>query len=340
MPTPREGSRTPDESNQKGTLDPAEAAGSVRQLQTWLESVSGPSWIWDIKFISANDTNAKPNVHQSGPYVSKTLLRTAFPELSARSGTENNPDLHLAASIASDPWQDDIRLVWYNSRIFKKQRNGRDEARLTGWGGKDSALLEPGATGKLAVFAYRVRPGHDARECRVWLCRNEFETDLVLDQVGDVEPGAGTTFSPMGTIYLGEPVAGQCTMGPDQLPSGWSAEFPSGEEISVWVTRERPMPGQSVDERLMKRRECEEQVFRSIEEVHVLPRLRQGFHTVEEFTEFANATLNRRKSRSGRSLELLVKAILDEEGIAYSWGESTEGKRTPDFVFSIDRELP
>jgi hypothetical protein len=338
MPHNAEGSPAPREEDPELIADPAEEAGALKQLLTWIDAVSGSDWLWDVKFISANDTNAKPNVHQAGPYVSKALLRAAFPELSARAETENNPDRRLPAAIASDPWQDDVRLIWYNSRVFKKQANGRNEARLTGWGGKESPLLEADATGKLVVFAYHLLRDRDADSCSIWLCRNEHETDFILDRIGDVEPGAGITVSPTGLLPLREPEVGPCSMKPEQLPAAWVKEFPSGEEISKWVARERPMPRLTPDQRLMKRRKCEEEVFRSIEDVHVLPRLRRGFETVEEFTEFANGVLNRRKSRSGRSLELLVKNILEEEGIGYSWGEATEGKRTPDFVFpSIDR---
>jgi len=84
---------------------------------------------------------------------------------------------------------------------------------------------------------------------------------------------------------------------------------------------------------LLKRRDCEYELFQSVEVLHVLPRLREGFPTVDDFVDFANAVLNRRKSRSGRSLELHAKAIFDEENVAYSWTPVTEGRKTPDFVF-------
>ena len=54
---------------------------------------------------------------------------------------------------------------------------------------------------------------------------------------------------------------------------------------------------------------------------------------MEEFVAFANSVTNRRKSRAGKSLELQVKQIFDEERVEYSWGKATEDKRTPDFIF-------
>ena len=94
----------------------------------------------------------------------------------------------------------------------------------------------------------------------------------------------------------------------------------------------------AVDSRLVKRRDCEFELFRSIESHVVLPRVREGFGSVEDFISFANSVTNRRKSRAGKSLELQVRKIFDEESIGYSWTKATEDKRTPDFVFpSIER---
>jgi hypothetical protein len=79
-------------------------------------------------------------------------------------------------------------------------------------------------------------------------------------------------------------------------------------------------------------------MFRSVEEFHVLPRLAERFATVDLFVEFASTVLNRRKSRSGKSLELHLLAIFGEERLSNSWGQYTEAKRKPDFVFpSIEK---
>ena len=65
-----------------------------------------------------------------------------------------------------------------------------------------------------------------------------------------------------------------------------------------------------------------------------MPQIKKGFSTIEEFTEHANSLLNRRKSRSGRSLELQAKAIFDEEGLtSYAHDVISEGKKRPDFMF-------
>ncbi len=87
----------------------------------------------------------------------------------------------------------------------------------------------------------------------------------------------------------------------------------------------------------MRRRDCEFEVFQSDEEAlegHVVTR---GFHSVAEFLTHAQRILQRRKARSGKSLELQTRQILIEEGFVAGTdfshnGESKAGKR-PDFLF-------
>jgi hypothetical protein len=90
---------------------------------------------------------------------------------------------------------------------------------------------------------------------------------------------------------------------------------------------------QSPDDRLLRRRECEFELFRSIEDLVVLPRIREGFATVDLFMSFAHSVTNRRKSRSGASLELHAKKIFDEEALPHSHDEISEGRKRPDFLF-------
>jgi hypothetical protein len=84
-------------------------------LDRWLDEVSSPGWLWYAKYLSANDTYAKPHVHQAGPYIAKELLAEAFPATRTRADSERNPELWLNARIDSHGWIDDVRLVWYNS---------------------------------------------------------------------------------------------------------------------------------------------------------------------------------------------------------------------------------
>jgi hypothetical protein len=315
------------------TADP-----DLLDLDRWIEDVSGLAWLWHVKFLSANDTYAKPNVHQAGPYLSKTLLHSAFPALARRSQLEKNPDLMLPCGIDSHGWSGDIRAVWYNSKILEGRPNGRDEARLTGWGGRQNPVVEPDATGSLVVFAFERNGGRDPECLRVWVSKSADEADRILDVVGHVEPGSGVLWSAAGGDHEPSPPRRGCALDTAEIPPSWLDRFPTGEEIVAWVLHNRdPWRRHDPDRRLLRRRSCEFDVFRSVEREHVLPRIRKGFTTVEEFLEFAHGVSNRRKSRGGRSLELHVRAILDEEGVPFTWAPRTEGARRPDFIFpSID----
>jgi hypothetical protein len=88
-----------------------------------------------------------------------------------------------------------------------------------------------------------------------------------------------------------------------------------------------------VDQRLVDRYRCEFGLFKVVEESHTLPLIGDGFQTVEEFLAIAQTVANRRKARAGRSLELHLARIFDEEQVDYETGVTTEDNRRPDFVF-------
>jgi hypothetical protein len=91
------------------------------------------------------------------------------------------------------------------------------------------------------------------------------------------------------------------------------------------------------DARLVRRRDCEFEIFRSVEEAVELPAIKQGFQSVDQFIARAQTILQRRKARSGRSLELHTREVFIEEGLREGsefehQPESDPGKR-PDFLF-------
>lgn len=305
-------------------------------LAEWFEQVSGPEWLWYVKYLSANDTYAKANVHQGGPYVAKEVLRVVFPRLCERAERDENPDLFFEAIVDShDRYTASLRLVWYNSKRLG-QSNGRDEARLTRWGATDAPVVAADSTGALVVFAYHRAGTDDAHGLRVWIARNLEEHDRIIDRVGPVEPGIGLVLTSTGVLVSGTLIGVDrpCALAPSSMPSSWKERFPSGEEIVSRVIESLPNARSLVaDDRLMRRRQCEYEMFRSVEEHHVMPRLQRPFASVESFLEYAHTVTNRRKSRSGRSLELQLAGIFREEGLPFSHGAHTEGSRKPDFIF-------
>lgn len=293
----------------------------------WMSGVSGEGWSWYLKYLSGNDTLLNGS-HQAGPYMPKQVIFDLFPSLAVGSGT--NPRTALPASVDSHGTTTELRAIWYNSRT-------RDECRLTGWGGLASPILDPDATGSLCVFAFRANPDRDADFLRIWLCRTPEEEDLIQDRTGSVEPGSGFLYmaGPHGRDVQPElHTDAPCWLRPDEIPAEWRFCLPDASSIIDLTLSRVPSARRMIaDKRLLRRRQCEYEVFRSVEEQIVLPRIHEGFGSVDIFVDFANSVTNRRKVRSGASLELHLAAIFAEEAISYSRGKVSEQNKRPDFIF-------
>jgi len=68
-----------------------------------------------------------------------------------------------------------------------------------------------------------------------------------------------------------------------------------------------------------------------------IPAIKAGFGNIDDFIARAQTILQRRKSRSGRSLELQTKAIFTEERLIentdFFHQPESEGGKKPDFLF-------
>jgi hypothetical protein len=307
----------------------------VLGVQQWLAGVTGDSWLLYAKRLSANDTLLNRS-HQYGPYVPKRLARIAFPEVTARHTLVKDPDTWLHFSLDSHGYSKDVRLVWYNDKVVTPAGT-RNESRITQWGGRESPLLDPDATGALCVFAFALEHGKDAKACRAWLCRWEPATTAVEDALGPVEPGKGLLYSSAGMGLEQPPTKDRpCWLTEATMPQGWQQTFPPASEIvemSIENVTSVRTKTTSADQRLLSRRACEYEIFKSVETAHVLPRIKEGFGAVEIFMHYANIVTNRRKSRAGASLELQASRIFEEDSLPYERGPVTEGNRRPDFLF-------
>lgn len=306
------------------------------ELTTWLNTWSRRDAVWYAKRLAANDTLAT-NAHQAGPYIPKEFLFNVVPVLNRPD--IQNPDYRLPLTIDSHGDQREVRAVWYNNRLFGGTRN---EARITNFGGRSSALLDPENTGALAVFVFLIGQGGVTTEVRVWVARNASEEEAIEDRIGPVEPGRWLLWSPAHEIKpelfaASAQAKANCHLRPEDMPAGWRTGFPSGLEIIRKTIELRPATGLDVDRRIITRRNCEYEVFLSVEEVNELPRIRSGFADIEEFIARAQTILQRRKSRSGKSLELHTREILLEEGFVegtmFSHQPESDPGKKPDFLF-------
>lgn len=298
-------------------------------LAAWISAMSDEGRVWYVKRLSANDTLAT-GAHQAGPYVPKDLLFQVLPELDAP--TVLNPHVSFVVRIDSHGDERTVRAIWYNNRLHGGTRN---EARITNWGGAGSALLDPENTGALSAFAFARH--RDGPRLRVWVCRNPTEEDVIEDRFGPVEPGMLVVGTRAAGSAAAKDVLAPCRLDPADMPESWLHGFPAGIEIVRKSVELRPLSNRSADDRLILRRECEFEIFLSVEEALETPRIRAGFGSVTEFVAHAQGILQRRKARSGRSLELQMREVLVEsdfkEGIDFAHQPESEAGKRPDFLF-------
>ncbi len=117
------------------------------------------------------------------------------------------------------------------------------------------------------------------------------------------------------------------------IPAAWHGQFPIAQELVAESVRRVPDDGSGIDRLLIRRRDTEFDLFRQLEDAVALPRIREGFHSLDEFIQFAGSLTNRRKARSGRSLELQVVELLQRQGVHFEHGAVIEGGKRPDFLF-------
>ena len=309
---------------------------AVSDFTDWLGVFCAPGIALFVKRLSGNDTLAN-GAHQAGPYIPKDFLFPIFPIINRTD--EKNPDHRFELTVDSHMDAREVRVIYYNSKRREGKPNGRDETRLTNFGGGASALLDPESTGALAVFAFPLDENGSATSCHVWVCRHQTEEDIAEERFGPIEPGRFLMWSPEQPGLFLPYAAGRasCWLEPAEIPPAWLAQFPTGAEIVRKTVELRPDHGTVPDKRLLRRRDCEFEIFRSVEEAIELPAIHAGFTTLDDFISRAQTVLQRRKARSGRSLELHTREILIEErfreGSDFQHGPQSEPGKRPDFLF-------
>lgn len=309
------------------------------ELRRWLDKVDSNEGRLYLKRLSGNDTQLTGS-KQAGVYVPNEVAFNLYPALEKPAAPNPREPIQAIVISHSLPEQD-VNLIWYNSKSSKGNTRGHNECRITGWGGRKSPILDPESTGSIVAFWFRGDPRRPPGWCEVWLCSGVPEEDLLEERYGPIEPGKGLYFNEAkaGLLFRApRPVSPDCRLTMADIPPVWLKRFPSGIEIISKVIAHRPDHAKKdIDTRLLKRRDCEYEMFQSVEERVVGPVIKAGFPDVDAFIAYAHSVSNRRMSRSGRSLELHVKHIFAEENFtAFSHGKISEGNRRPDFIFPSD----
>lgn len=303
------------------------------ELDDWVEEVSGKGFVWYLKRLSGNDTQLTGG-HQAGPYVPKDLAFRLMPSLTDLS--QKNPRDEVILKVLPDGFETTSNIIYYNNKFHENPASGRNETRMTKLGGKENPLLDPENTGALVAFAFALETPVN---CQVWICRNHEEEVQLEDISGPVEPGETVVWEPKLKIRSesSEVHAASCVLRTEDIPQDWLRSFPSGLEIIRKAISLRPDREKPVDDRILRRRDCEFEVFRSVERAFYTPEIQKGFSTLDDFLGMAQTVLQSRKSRAGKSLEYHAKSIFDEEGlregIDYEYNPKIEGNKKPDFLF-------
>ena len=297
-------------------------------LAEWIATNQLEAGYWYVKRLSGNDTQAN-GAHQAGPYISNNTAFEIFPAL--QSPNDKNPRLDVPVISSSHDHSTTANIIWYNNRLHGGTRN---EVRITRLGGQQSPLLDPENTGAIALLLFAQDGTHV--EVRYWVCRDEPEENIVESVFGPIEPGV-PRFSATSTARVprseSPTSSDDCWLTAEQMPEAWMNTFPTPREVLDKAISLNGYRRASVDDRLMKRRTCEFQVYRSVEYAVEMRTISDGFKSIETFLEKAQTILQRRKARSGRSLELQVERILTEQDIKFKLQANTEAGNRPDFLF-------
>jgi len=307
----------------------------MTNLPEWIINKTNGEWWVYVKRLSANDTGLTGG-NGVGIYIPQIVALNALPLIAVT--TSKNPSCPLKAQVTSHGFpQQDIRAVYYNNKHFPaSETSKRNEHRLTRWNTdvKNSPVQDPENTGALALLAFHVPiPGENSEFLDVWICKNPREEEFVEGLVGEIIPGSWL-FDEGNSLFDG------FTHIPEAAPScisilpTWIEKFPRGDEIIAHLSEAMHFKKTTPDKLIIRRRDEEYKLFRLIEEHHTLNKVNKGFESVDEFMRVANSVSNRRKSRSGKSLEIHLEHIFKTFGaLAFSTQCRTEGNKRPDFIF-------
>lgn len=271
------------------------------------------------KFLSANDTG-KTGGHQAGIYISKPAVPIIFDQLFEK-GQNRDRWVNIA-------WQDgkttETRFIYYG-------QGTRNEYRITNFG-RDFEFLRPEYTGSLFILVKYTEEDYQA-----FVLDNADLIDQFLDSFG-MSPTQTNTLIDTGSVQLET----RETMAINQFITslGPNGKFP---ETKVMAKIARQIQGEIYnhdeyirtypDRKLIDWTIEEYRVFKAVEHALEWPIIERGFNSIDEFIELAKSLINRRKSRSGKSLEHHLSALFSGNDISFESQVVTEGNKTPDFIF-------
>ena len=299
----------------------------TQSLDRWIDQAWKPGRIIYAKRLSLNDTGGTHS-HQAGFYIAKRVAFAIAPSLD--TFTEPNPRVKFSCIVNGESKQNEVSLIYYNSRRFSSRARGRDECRFTGWGGSRwGAAFGPDATG--AIMVCSINP--ETRVIDVRVATTQREDELLDAAIGMIGPKEDYFLNLSGEVEGTSSHDIQSTKWRD-IPTEWRTTMPAGVDLAAYVLNElKPIPKEAIDSLLVRRVRAEYELFQLLEAGIYAARAKTGFVDLDEFFSLAKSLTNSRASRAGRSLELAVKLAFDEGSVEYAWQPQLDEGARPDFVF-------
>lgn len=304
----------------------------MTSLTRFLETLMEDQWYYAVKRLSGNDTGLT-GAHQAGIYLPRWFFEGAIPSICRTDIHNPRETIDEIAFVNEDSAIRGVQAIYYNSKFHPhlELKKKYDEFRMTGWGGSDSCPLQhPDTTGALIVIAVKNVDG--VYKGLSWVSGSEQEDELIESWIGyDVLPGE--VYGPLKSERR-KPAKESIDLVDKVFLPEWSFDFPSGEIIFNRVAAAIPKnPNLTFDQLLLLRRDLEFTVFAKIEEAHVLPTIQTGFESVDAFISYSLGVANRRKSRTGKSLELNLAQLFRDAKLQFAEHAVTENRKKPDFLF-------
>lgn len=270
-----------------------------------------------FKFIAANETGDTGG-HQCGFYIPREFAELAFGTPCVK-GVNKDVSVKIA-------WNDDkvteSRIVYYGVGT-------RNESRITKFG-KGFEYLRSEYIGALVVFAQT-----SVDSFRAFVFNTEEDIDEFLGALG-LGPADANKLIRLD----GKNLKAQEEQAFEDFIKTLKDDFPPSEAMSAAARKienciydHEEYVQTNPDDKLISWSEIEYRLFRAIEDDRYSKFIENGFSSVDDFIEKANAVLNRRKSRAGKSLEHHLGAIFYGNGIEFEGQVVTEGNKRPDFIF-------
>lgn len=268
------------------------------------------------KFLSANDTGATGG-HQFGILISKSAAEMMFNKQELGQTT-------ILKRTVKIRWQEDFEtescFTYYESK---------NELRITRFG-RGFPFLKPEQAGALFVFTKQTNTDYSG-----YFLETDEEIEEFLDTFG-ISPTETNSLIDVQKV-LPET---QEKLEIQEFIRSLDIDFPASDVMSAAAREIEEKVYDHAgdicldpDKKIISWTNMEYTLFRALEYARYGEIITRGFQSVDEFARMANAVLNRRKSRAGKSLEHHLSAIFDGNDIEYSSQAVTEGNKKPDFLF-------